>query len=61
MYVYALNLQKNSKAGFEYCAKSSLAEAKSRMENEYRVTFSKHTKLDKALIISDIIAQASLN
>ncbi|WP_187107099.1 hypothetical protein [Campylobacter hyointestinalis] len=42
------------------CAKSSLAEAKSRVDNEYRVTFSKDTKLDKALI-SDIIAQSSSN
>ncbi|MCI6340343.1 MAG: hypothetical protein MR782_05725 [Campylobacter sp.] len=39
----------------------AMAEAKSCVENEYRVTFSKDTKLDKALIISDIIAQASLN
>ena len=61
MYVYALNLQKNSKAGFEYCAKSSLAEAKSRMENEYRVTFSKHARLDRKALISDITSQASLN
>lgn len=42
MYVYALNLKENSKADFEYIVlKVAMAEAKSRMENEYRVTLAR--------------------
>ena len=61
MYVYALNLKENNKASFEDTVlKVAMSEAKYRVENKYRVTFSKDTELDKALI-SNIIAQASLN
>ena len=59
--MHALNLKENSKASFEDTVlKVAMSEAKSRVENKYRVTFSKHTKLDKALI-SDITSQSSLN
>ena len=62
MYVYALNLKENSKASFEDTVlKVAMSEAKSRVENEYRETFSKDTKLDSKALISDIIAQSSSN
>nr|WP_321321715.1 hypothetical protein [uncultured Campylobacter sp.] len=62
MYVYVLNLKENNKASFEYTVlKVAMSEAKSRVENKYRGTFSKDTKLDSKALISDIIAQASLN
>ena len=38
-----------------------MSEAKSRVENEYRGTFSKDTKLDSKGLISDIITQSSSN
>ena len=62
MYVYALNLKENSKASFEDTVlKVAMSEAKSRVENEYRGTSSKDTKLDSKALISDIIAQSSSN
>lgn len=62
MYVYALNLKENNKASFEDTVlKVAMSEAKSRVENEYRGTFSKDTKLDWKALISDIIAQSSSN
>lgn len=62
MYVYALNLKENNKASFEDTVlKVAMAEAKSCVENEYRVTFSKYTKLDRKALISDITSQSSLN
>ena len=62
MYVYALNLKENNKASFEDTVlKVAMSEAKSRVENEYRGTFSKDTKLDSKALISDIIAQSSSN
>ena len=62
MYVYALNLKENNKASFEDTVlKVAMSEAKSRMENEHRVTFSKHARLDRKALISDITSQASLN
>ena len=62
MYVYALNLKENNKASFEDTVlKVAMSEAKSRVENEYRRTFSKDTKLDSKALISDIIAQSSSN
>lgn len=58
----ALNLKENNKASFEDTVlKVAMSEAKSRVENEYRGTFSKDTKLDSKALISDIIAQSSLN
>ena len=52
MYVYALNLKESGKAGFEESVlKVAMANAKSRVENEYRETFTRDTRLDwKALI-----------
>ena len=38
-----------------------MSEAKSRVENKYRGTFSKDTNLDSKALISDIIAQSSSN
>ena len=62
MYVYALNLKENNKASFEDTVlKVAMSEAKSRVENEYRGTFSKDAKLDSKALISDIIAQSSSN
>ena len=44
----ALNLKENNKAGFEDTVlKVAMSEAKSRVENEYRETFSKDTKLEE--------------
>ena len=58
----APNLKENNKAGFEDTVlKVAMSEAKSRVENEYRGTFSKDTKLDWKALISDIIAQSSSN
>ena len=58
----ALNLKENNKASFEDTVlKVAMSEAKSRVENEYRGTFSKDTKLDSKALISDIIAQSSSN
>lgn len=58
----ALNLKENNKASFEDTVlKVAMSEAKSRVENEYRGTFSKDTKLDWKVLISDIIAQSSSN
>ena len=58
----ALNLKENNKASFEDTVlKVAMSEAKSRVENEYRGTFSKDTKLDWKALISDIIAQSSSN
>ena len=58
----ALNLKENNKAGFEDTVlKVAMSEAKSRVENEYRGTFSKDTKLDWKALISDIITQSSSN
>ena len=58
----ALNLKENSKASFEDTVlKVAMSEAKSRVENEYRGTFSKDTKLDSKALISDIITQSSSN
>ena len=58
----ALNLKENNKASFEDTVlKVAMSEAKSRVENEYRGTFSKYTKLDSKALISDIIAQSSSN
>ena len=58
----ALNLKENNKAGFEDTVlKVAMSEAKSRVENVYRETFSKDTKLDWKALISDIIAQSSSN
>ena len=58
----ALNLKENSKASFEDTVlKVAMSEAKSRVENEYRGTFSKDTKLDSKGLISDIITQSSSN
>ena len=60
--MYALNLKANNKASFEDTVlKVAMSEAKSRVENEYRGTFSKDTKLDSKVLISDIIAQSSSN
>ena len=62
MYVYALNIKENNKASFEDTVlKVAISEAKSRVENEYRGTFSKDTKLDSKALISDLIAQSSSN
>ena len=58
----ALNLKENSKASFEDTVlKVAMSEAKSRVENEYRGTFSKDANLDSKALISDIIAQSSSN
>ena len=58
----ALNLKENNKASFEDTVlKVAMSEAKARVENEYRGTFSKDTKLDWKALISDIIAQSSSN
>lgn len=58
----ALNLKENNKASFEDTVlKVAMSEAKSRVENEYKGTFSKDTKLDWKALISDIIAQSSSN
>ena len=60
--ICALNLKENNKASFEDTVlKVAMSEAKSRVENEYRGTFSKDTKLDSKGLISDIITQSSSN
>lgn len=62
MYVYALNLKENGKAGFEDTVlKVAMAEAKSRVENEYRGTFTRDTRFDWKALISDLISQSSSN
>lgn len=62
MYVYALNLKDSGRAGFEESVmKVAMANAKSRVENEHRETFTRDTRLDWKALISDLISQSSSN